>query len=58
VVFDCSVVGLAALTSLAYFQRLVGVREGTILCALLVGTLMKQMQKRCQTPLLRFVERL
>jgi uncharacterized membrane protein YczE len=57
VVFDCSVVGLSALTSLAYFHRLVGVREGTVLCALLVGPLMKQMQKRCQAPLLRFVER-
>lgn len=56
-VFDCSLVVISAITSLIYFHGLVGVREGTVICALLVGFVMKQMQKVCQKPLLRFVER-
>ena len=56
-VFDCTLVVLSALVSLLCFRRLVGVREGTVICALLVGFVMKQMQKVCQTALLRFVER-
>lgn len=56
-VFDCSLVVISASVSLIYFHRLVGVREGTVICALLVGFVMKQLQKVCQKPLLRFVER-
>lgn len=56
-VFDCSLVVISAATSLIYFHGLVGVREGTVICALFVGFVMKQMQKVCQKPLLRFVER-
>ena len=56
-VFDCSLVIISAITSLIYFHGLVGVREGTVICALLVGFVMKQMQKVCQKKLLRFVER-
>lgn len=56
-VFDCSLVAISAVTSLLYFHGLVGVREGTLICALLVGFVMRQMQKVCQKPLLRFVER-
>lgn len=56
-IFDCSLVVISAATSLIYFHALVGVREGTVICALLVGFVMKQMQKVCQKPLLRFVER-
>ncbi len=56
-VFDCSLVVISCAASLLYFHRLVGVREGTVICALLVGFVMKQMQKVCQTGLLRFVER-
>lgn len=56
-VFDCSLVAISAVTSLLYFHALVGVREGTLICALLVGFVMRQMQKVCQKPLLRFVER-
>ncbi len=55
--FDCSLVVISAVTSLIYFHKLVGVREGTVICALLVGFVIKQMQKVCQTGLLRFVER-
>ena len=56
-VFDCSLVVISCVTSLVYFHGLVGVREGTVICALLVGFVMRQMQKPCQAPLLRFVER-
>lgn len=56
-VFDCSLVVLSAATSLVYFHRLVGVREGTVICALLVGFVMKQLQKLYQGALLRFVGR-
>lgn len=56
-VFDCSMVVISAATSLIYFHGLVGVREGTVICALLVGFVMKRMQKVCQKRLLHFVER-
>ncbi|MBR1780164.1 MAG: hypothetical protein IJ751_02015 [Oscillospiraceae bacterium] len=56
-VFDCSMVVLSALTSLIYFHALIGVREGTVICALLVGFVMKRLQSVFQKPLLRFVER-
>lgn len=55
--FDCSLVVISAATSLIYFHRLVGVREGTVICALLVGFVMRQLQKLFQARLLRFVER-
>ena len=56
-VFDCSMVVISAILSLVYFHGLVGVREGTVLCALLTGFVMRQLQKLFQQPLLRFVER-
>ena len=56
-VFDCSLVVISCITSLIYFHALVGVREGTVICALFVGFVMKQLQKPFQAPLLRFVER-
>jgi uncharacterized membrane protein YczE len=56
-VFDCSMVVISAIVSLGYFRALVGVREGTVICALLVGFVMKRMQRLCQPALLRFVER-
>ena len=56
-IFDCTVVLLSAATSLLYFRALVGVREGTVIVALLVGTVMRLLQKPFQKPLLRFVER-
>lgn len=57
IVFDCSLVVLSALTSLVYFHGLVGVREGTVLCALLVGFVMRQLMRVAEKPLMRFVER-
>ncbi len=56
-IFDCSLVIISLITSLVYFRGLVGVREGTIICALLVGFVMKRLQRVCQPALLRFVER-
>ncbi len=56
-VFDCSVVLLSVAASLLYFRGLVGVREGTVISALLVGFVLKLLQKPFQKPLLRFVER-
>jgi uncharacterized membrane protein YczE/cytidylate kinase len=56
-IFDCSVVLISVVLSLLYFKKLVGVREGTVLCALLVGFVFKLLQKPLQKPLLRFAER-
>ncbi len=56
-IFDCTVVVLSVVVSLLYFRALVGVREGTVICALLVGFVLKLFQKPFQKPLLRFVER-
>ncbi len=56
-VFDCSLVLISAVVSLLWFRRLEGVREGTVICALTVGFVLRQLQKLCQKPLLRFVER-
>ncbi len=56
-IFDCTVVALSVVASLLYFRSLVGVREGTVICALLVGFVFKLLQKPFQKPMLRFVER-
>ena len=56
-IFDCTVVAISAIVSLGYFHGLVGVREGTVLCAVFVGMLMRQMMKPCEGPLARFTER-
>ena len=56
-IFDCTMVVVSAVVSLAYFHGLVGVREGTVISALLVGFVMKRMMRVCQPGLLRFVER-
>ena len=56
-VFDCCMVAVSVLISLLFFRRLEGVREGTVICALTVGLVMKQLQKLCRESLLRFTER-
>ena len=45
VVVDCIVVVAALVLSVVFLHGLYGVREGTILCALLVGSAMKPIQK-------------
>ncbi len=57
IIVDCALVLISAIVSLAYFRKFVGVREGTVIAALTVGVVMKQMMRVCQKPLLRFVER-
>ena len=57
IIVDCCLVVLSAALSLLYFRRLVGVREGTVISALTVGFVMKQLMRLMQKPLLRFVER-
>lgn len=56
-IFDCTMVVISAVVSLAWFRGLVGVREGTVISALLVGFVMKRFMRLCQPALLRFVER-
>lgn len=56
-IFDCSVAVIAAVMSIVYFHGFQGVREGTVIIALLTGFIMRQLQKPFQKPLLRFVER-
>ena len=56
-IFDCSMVVISVIISLIFFRGLVGVREGTVICALFTGFVMRQFQKLFQKPLLRFVER-
>ena len=57
IIVDCCLVLTSTLVSLLYFHRLVGVREGTVISALLVGFVMKRMMRVCNPLLLRFVER-
>ena len=56
-IFDCSMVVISVIISLIFFHGLVGVREGTVICALFTGFVMRQFQKLLQKPLLHFVER-
>lgn len=48
IIVDCIVVGLAAALSLLFLHRLEGVREGTIISALLVGKAIALMQRWIQ----------
>ena len=54
---DCCMVGFSVVVSLVYFHGLVGVREGTVISALLVGFVMTRMMRVCNPHLLKFVER-
>ena len=56
-IFDCTVVSAAVILSLLWFHGLVGVREGTVISALLTGFLVRWFQKLLKKPLLRFAER-
>ncbi len=54
VIMDCVVVAAALLLSLAMLEGIWGIREGTVLCAIFVGKLMKPMQKLIVPILSRF----
>lgn len=45
VIMDCAVVMAGCVLSFVSLSRIEGIREGTVLCALLVGKVMKPMQK-------------
>lgn len=45
VMMDCLVVGIGIVLSFVFLGRLDGIREGTVLCAILVGKIMKPLQK-------------
>lgn len=46
VIMDCLVVGISILLTLIFLGRIEGIREGTVICALMVGKLMKLIQKK------------
>lgn len=56
ILVDCCLVAVSVTVSLSCFRGLVGVREGTVISALLVGFVMKRMMRVCNPWLLRFVE--
>ncbi len=51
---DCLVVVVGVVLSLVFLGRLDGIREGTVLCALLVGKIMKPIQKKIAPGIQRF----
>ena len=53
-IFDIAIVAIAVALSLIYFHSLVGVREGTIICALTLGPVMKPIMGVIQKPLMNF----
>ncbi|MBQ8171206.1 MAG: hypothetical protein IJZ95_04355 [Oscillospiraceae bacterium] len=53
--FDCSVVAIAALISLIARGELLGVREGTIIAAIIVGIIIKPISKRFLVKLKKFL---
>jgi len=46
VIMDCLVVGISILLTSVFLGRIEGIREGTVICALMVGKLMKPIQKK------------
>lgn len=58
IIFDCSWVALSVVLSLLFFDgTLQGTREGTILSAVLAGTMVRLIRPRLQPPLERFLHR-
>lgn len=45
VAMDCTAVAIGVILSLVFLGRLDGIREGTVICAVLVGKVMKPLQK-------------
>ena len=46
VIVDTTIVSLGIIVSLIFLGRLEGIREGTVICAIVVGKLMKPIQKK------------
>lgn len=51
IIFDVFIVSIAIVLSLLFFKTLVGVREGTVIIAVLVGFVMKPIAKLCKQPI-------
>ena len=54
VVIDCGLVVMAALLSFLFLGRVIGVREGTIVAALLIGNCSKWFSRRYSSVLNRY----
>ena len=54
IAIDSSLVAIAAVTSLVFMHRLVGIREGTVAAAVLVGTVVKLVFPAIQSLMRRF----
>lgn len=55
IIFDCSCVVLAIVLSLIGLGRIEGIREGTVIAALLIGTCSKFIMRFLRPPLQRFL---
>ena len=53
-VFDICIVAIGSILSLVYFHGLVGIREGTIICAITLGPVMKPIMNVIEKPLTNF----
>ncbi|MBQ8305794.1 MAG: cytidylate kinase family protein [Blautia sp.] len=53
-VFDICIVSIGVILSLVYFHGLVGIREGTIICAFTLGPVMKPIMNAIEKPLTSF----
>ena len=53
-IFDICIVSIGSILSLIYFHSLVGIREGTIICAFTLGPVMKPIMNVIQKPLTEF----
>ncbi len=51
IIFDVFIVSVAIVLSLVFFKDLVGVREGTVIIAVLAGFVMKPIAKFCKQPI-------
>ena len=51
VIFDVFIVSIAIILSFLFFKSLIGVREGTVIIAVLVGFVMKPIAKYCKQPI-------
>lgn len=56
IVVDCTIVAISIALNLVYFHRLTSVREGTVIAAVGMGSILGIVMKHLQTPLKRFLE--
>lgn len=56
VIFDCTVVGISILLSLVFLNEVTGIREGTIIAAILIGKVLQVISKRFKPKIVDFIE--